>query len=290
MTDARQSHTASLLNNGLVLVAGGKGASHTDLASAELYNPSTQAFEATNSMQGARSLDTATVLPGGTEVVIIGGRHSFKELKTADRFSSPSDVFTLAKEVLDKRRKRHTATLLTSSHILVTGGDVLLNGQGGTTHRSTPECELYKPETQEFTVVGRMRQPRDDHAAALLTDGTVLVTGGNKEQGPQDLYDPASRTFAAVGDLQQTRSRHRMVVLSSAWGSLAGKVLVIGGSTQGTGIFGGLFQALASVEIYDPSTKKFANFGNMTEVRWGHTATLLSDGRILIAGAQRALL
>jgi hypothetical protein len=61
-------------------------------------------------------------------------------------------------------------------------------------------------------------------------------------------------------------------------------VLVIGGSTQGSGIFGGLFQALASVEIYDPSTQQFSQFGNMTEARWGHTATQFADGRILVAG------
>jgi Kelch motif len=110
------------------------------------------------------------------------------------------------------------------------------------------------------------------------------VTGGNKDPGPQDLYEPNSQTFTAVGKLLQTRSRHTMAVLSPAWGSLAGKALVIGGSTKGSGIFGGLFQALASVEIYDPSTKQFTEFGNMTAARWGQTSTLLSDGRILIAG------
>jgi hypothetical protein len=129
-----------------------------------------------------------------------------------------------------------------------------------------------------------MHQERDGQAAALLADGTVLVTGGNKNSGPQDLYEPNKKTFTAVGKLLQTRSRHRMVVLNAAWGSLAGKVLVIGGSTKGSGIFGGLFQALASVEIYDPSTKEFTEFGNMTEARWGQTATLLLDSRILIAG------
>jgi hypothetical protein len=174
--------------------------------------------------------------------------------------------------------------LLLNNDILVTGGDILENGVGGATGRSTAECEIYNPGTQQFSVVGRMHQPRDDQAAALLTDGTVLVTGGNKNPGVQDLYEPNKQTFTAVGRLVQTRSRHTMVVLNSAWGSLAGKALVIGGSTKGSGIFGGLFQALASVEIYDPSTKEFTEFGDMTEARWGQTSTQLADGRILIAG------
>jgi hypothetical protein len=235
-------------------------------------------------MHDARSLDTATVLPSG-EVVIIGGRHEFTELKTAELFNPSTDIFTLARGEMREKRKRHAATLLSAApDILVAGGDILENGQGGAGGRSTNECELYNSATQQFAVVGKMHQTREDDASVLLTDGTVLVTGGNKNAGPQDLYDPKTKTFTAVGDLNQVRSRHRMVLLSSAWGSLAGKVLVIGGSTQGSGIFSGLFQALASVEIYDPSTQKFSDFGNMTEARWGHTTTQLSDGRVLIAG------
>jgi hypothetical protein len=65
---------------------------------------------------------------------------------------------------------------------------------------------------------------------------------------------------------------------------LAGQVLVFGGSQHGTGIFGGLFQAIASVEIYNPATQSFSEFGDMTEARWGQTTTQLPDGRILITG------
>src|SRR5258708_10890070 len=134
-----------------------------------------------------------------------------------------------------------------------------------------------------------MHQDREDNASIRLNDGMVLVTGGNTNKGSQDLYDPATARFTAAGQLVQTGARHRMVLLNSNWGNLAGRVLVIGGSSQGSAIFGGLFQAMDSVEIYDPLTQKFSDFGKMTEARWGHTATELADGRILIAGGTGAV-
>ena len=95
----------------------------------------------------------------------------------------------------------------------------------------------------------------------------------------------ASGTFSAVGQLIQPRGRHVSLLLSNpAWGSLVGKVLVIGGDITGGSIFGGAQQALDSVEIYDPATGLFSFFGTMTVARQNHSATELGDGRILIAG------
>jgi hypothetical protein len=83
----------------------------------------------------------------------------------------------------------------------------------------------------------------------------------------------------------QARGRHRAILLSNpAWGSLQGKVLLIGGDITGGSVFGGAQQALDSVELYDPGTGTFNLFGTMTVARQNHTATLLNDGRIVITG------
>ena len=82
----------------------------------------------------------------------------------------------------------------------------------------------------------------------------------------------------------QPRQRHTAILLPPTWGSLAGRVLVIGGASTGNSVYGGLARALDSVEIYDPVARTMSLFGTMTTARQNHTATLLQDGRILIAG------
>lgn len=278
----RESHTATLLQNGQVLIAGGKTAMN-DTATAELFNPNSLVFHHAPSMDHPRSLYPAVLLESA-KVLLIGGRDDFTELKAAELFITSPDRFTLARGWMAMKRKRHTGTLLQSGDVLVAGGAVLDNGQGGASHRGTDTAELYTTSTETFSSVGKMNQTREDGAAALLNDGTVLVTGGNNDPGTQDLYNPNTQTFSPVGQLLEVRSRQTMVLLNSSWGSLAGYVLVIGGSQHGTGLFGGLFQAISSVEIYNPATQSFSEFGDMTEARWGQTTTELPDGRILIAG------
>jgi Galactose oxidase, central domain len=278
----RESHTASLLQNGRVLVAGGKTATG-DTATAEIFDPTSLIFHHVPPMHDPRSLFPAVLLQSG-QVVLIGGRDDFTELNAAELFTYPPDRFTPATGSMATKRKRHTGTLLQSGDVLVAGGAVLDNGQGGASHRGTNTAELYNTSTETFSAVGNMNQTREDGAAVLLNDGTVLVTGGNNDPGPQDLYNPNTQTFSPVGELVEVRSRQTMAFLNSAWGALAGQVLVFGGSQHGTGIFGGLFQAIASVEIYNPATQSFSEFGDMTEARWGQTTTQLPDGRILITG------
>ena len=111
------------------------------------------------------------------------------------------------------------------------------------------------------------------------------MTGGTTAPEEADLYLPGTATFSTVGQMVSARGRHVSLRLTNpAWGASVGKVLAIGGAAIGGPVFGGGQQAQDSVEIYDPVTGLFANFGTMTEPRQNHTATELNDGRILIAG------
>src|SRR5437870_3953395 len=124
-----------------------------------------------------------------------------------------------------------------------------------------------------FMPTGDMTAARSFHTATLLRDGTVLIVGGNGERPTSaELYDPATGTFAATGSLTTARSGSTATLLDD------GRVLIVGGDR-----FTGNAPMKSSAELYDPSTKTFTPTGDMVTVHIGGTATLLNDGKVLIA-------
>jgi hypothetical protein len=284
LATARKSHTATKLPDGRVLVTGGKGARLGDLDSAEIYDPSTQLFHTTSPMSEDRALHSATLLEATGKVLVVGGVQTGGGVTpTAELFDPSTEAFSLTGS-LTLGRKRHRASLLMDGTVLISGGNFLENGEGGG-ERETETAELYTPGTGSFTMVEDMSSQRAEHESTLLLDGTVLISGGILIQAPAEVYNPDLASFSDVGEMVQTRGRHIALRLTNpAWGSLVGHVLAIGGDVTGGAVFGGGQQAFDSVEIYDPATSQFSDFGTMTEARQNHTATELNDGRILIAG------
>ena len=133
-----------------------------------------------------------------------------------------------------------------------------------------------------FLPTGSMNFARRNHAATLLADGRVLITGGEGRQGAGDwtdwdtaeLYDPKTGTFSETGRMTQRRLVHTATLLPT------GEVLIAGG--------GNFRELLAAAEIYDPATGAFTATGSMGEIRNRHTATALLDGRVLLAGGFKA--
>ena len=133
-----------------------------------------------------------------------------------------------------------------------------------------------------FTAGGN---PRDEFSynASLLMNGTVLITGGgNSDPGDSlaeaELYDPFTGAFAATGRMKVCRFWHSSTLLPD------GSVLIAGGDGRYCADTPQVFSSLASAELYDPSGKVFAGIDNLTRARQNHTATLLNDGTVLIAG------
>lgn len=125
-----------------------------------------------------------------------------------------------------------------------------------------------------FVRTGDMNFPRAYHAATLLQDGRVLITGGYGKTA--EIYNPKTGKFTRAHDMTTMRFRHTATLLKD------GRVLIAGGNDR-------LFHDTASAEIYDPRTNTFTKTGDMHFCRFGHAAILLNNGKVLIIGGDITL-
>jgi hypothetical protein len=273
MHDGRARQTATLLQDGTVLVAG--GASSRDAATAELYDPSSGTWTATGDMLAAGRGHTATLLPNGYVLVVgASGNPTLAEL-----YDPANGTWTATGRPMIRWHNEHTATLLSDGRVLVAGG-----GPSGRDDGS-PTAELYDPSTGSWTLTGNMVGSRQEHTATLLPDGRVLVAGGRSEvnstgTASTEVYDPGSGSWTATGDMIELRTR--------GWTATAltdGRVLVAGGFNR-TGVS---VSVLASAEVYDPGTQTWTTAPKMGTARAEQTATLLPGGQVLVAGGDNVI-
>ena len=281
MSVARAGQTATLLTDGRVLVAGGA------TASAELYDPATRTFAPTGSMSVARRDATATLLPGG-DVLVSGGCCTSKGagLSSAELYNPASGKWTVTGSMIHARYG-HTATLLPGGQVLVAGGACNGSNYGcnaGSFLSNQASAELYDPATGTWAKTGSMHTGRMQHTATLLHNGTVLVAGGFttcdddfcSDTAGAEVYDPATGKWTATANMHAAREQHTATLLPD------GLVLVTGGYNAG-GFNGGAF-ALPGAELYDPATGTWTVTQPMASNRYGHTAALLKNGWVLVAG------
>jgi hypothetical protein len=235
------------------------------LPSAELYNPATGTFKPTGPMTVGRVGHTATLLSSGRVLIAGGGGvgDGAPDLASAELYDPATGTFSLTGSMTVPRRD-HTATLLPDGRVLIAGGEGNL-----------ASAELYDPKTGTFSPTGSMTPAPGGTVATLLADGRVLMVGGRVDASAE-LYDPKTGTFSPTGSMTAARGGPTATLLTD------GRVLVAGGIDWSPGSVPG--NALASAELYDPATGTFRPSGSMTVARDGHSATLLSDGRVLVDG------
>jgi hypothetical protein len=227
-------------------------------------------FEETGSLVQARGYHTATLLPNG-KVLVTGG---FNGVASAELYDPASGTWTPTGS-LTNGRSQHTAILLPNGKVLVAGG---ISG-----FFDVPSAELYDPASGTWTPTGSLNQARRSHTATLLPDGKVLVAGGFFDMpgtilggnaiSSAELYDPASGTWTMTGSLATPRFQHTATLLPN------GKVLVAGGGGNPYGV-----GVLESTELYDPANGTWTATGSLANGRAYHTATLLGNGKVLVAG------
>ena len=202
---ARGDHTATLLSDGRVLIAGGAGLAGT-LSSAEVYDPSTGTFAATGNLIAARRGHSATLLSdgrvliaGGYGGVLIAGGHGFYGLLASAEIFDPSTGTFATTGDLHSTQVLQAAVLLNNSKVLIAGGDTPPFG-------TAAPAELYDPGNSTFSLTGAYAATGSLYptaggpvlpTATPLSDGRILIAGDSTAQ----LFDPSTETFTVTGTM-----------------------------------------------------------------------------------------
>lgn len=260
---ARWAHTATLLNDGTVLIAGGTiyntNGNFANTNACELYDPQTGISSFTASMQNSRNSHRATLLSNG-QVLVSGGGGSSSEVY------DPGTGTWINYASMNAERIVHTATLLPNGKVLAAGG---YNDNSG---QDLSSAELYDPVAGTWTPTASMPYPADTFAAVLLTNGTVLVCGGSDAadgiyyETNAAIYNPVTQTWTNTAPLHEARSGHTATRLPN------GKVLVVGGNGDNT------------AEIYDPVAKTWSFVADLNDGWYQPNTILLTNGQVMVLG------
>lgn len=237
-------------------------------------------WTATGPMHTPRTAATATLLPTGT-VLVAGGccdytgtnRHSDNglDLASAELYHPGIRSWTVTGPMITGVSGQ-TATLLPDGRVLVVCNDI----SAGT---PLALAQVYDPRTGRWAATQSMHSARSDCSATLLPAGKVLVVGGEGRSGPlssAEVYDPRTGRWTLTVSMHTARSGHTATLLHN------GLVLVAGG-TEHPSLFT-FFNPPVTAELYNPQSATWTPTHPMTTYRGDHTATLLPDGRVLVAG------
>lgn len=291
LATGRYGHTATLLQNGKVLVVGGFDSyciCSTPVTTAEIFDPATGSFSPAGTPQVPRAYHTATLLADGT-VLIVGGVQgvpdllaggSVPALASAEVYDPGTNSFSSVGGMAN-RRMSHTATLLPNGKALIVGGAPVSIGALGTIGDAT--AELYDPVARVFSPAGAMATPRFGHTGTLLPAGKVMIAGGSAS-GPTapvfnggnptdsvEIFDAQTNLWSSASVMSSARAFHTATLLPS------GRVLFAGDSQPSF--------PHGRAELYDPQSGATAPVGSMVVGwRFRHVATLMPDGTVLVVG------
>ena len=292
MTTARSAHTATLLNDGRVLLCGGANNAGVILNSAELWDPATGIVTAVAPMSVARTQHTATLLPDG-RVFVAGGTSDFDfsdPLAAVGAIHDSTEIFNpttgawSGAAALPKKRVMHNASVAGDGRVLLTGGIEVTYIFGIPFVDFSDDCRAYNPGTNAMQNVSNFSGGRAGHGQVTLANGDVLIIGGadgnllSQVINPMAscrLYDVSANSWSNVGTMANAR------VYPSAIDA-AGTVVAIGGlSTLDLATLSGT--PVMSVETSGQTAAAWTTVGVMNLARPLVLSTPIDNGRRILS-------
>jgi hypothetical protein len=297
MTRDAAGHSASLLDDGEVLIAGGSttvAGSSVITAEMELFDPQLQSFRAAvGDLITARSAHTATRLDDG-RVLLLGGSDATDTILASGEIYDPATETTTPIPAMSAARAGHTATLLDDGTVFVAGGTSAFDfsdplGALGSVHDST---EIFDPTGGgSWTAGPDLPKPRVMHAATLLADGRVLITGGIDITtiiipvpgftNDCRVYNPGSGGIENVPNFSGVRAIHSQLLLSD------GSVLMVGG-TDGN-LITQVFTPLASCSRFTTNPDGWTSVASLGSARALYTTLIETGGHVYVLGGVSAV-
>lgn len=315
---ARADHTATLLSSGKVLVVGSQNLIRTT----ETYDPSAGTWSYTSgSINYVRYYHTAhdvTINGGSERALVIGGVGSSGITATTELFSTSSGTWSYGAS-MHQKRAAHASVKIGDGTVLVFGGDMgysvatpsvelydpvadtwtvkhdlltarkgptatLLNdgtvfiaGGTNTSNVALSSTEIYDPSNNTMTSGPTMSYARSGHTATLLPNGKVLIAGGpSTALTKAEIYNPSSGTISNAADMTYGHIGHTATLITLSDGSTQ-KVLIAGSSSGGS-------TNMVHAELYDYVNNSWSTAVSLNYGRYEHTATLLGNGTVLVAG------
>ncbi len=293
LAEARRGHQAVVLDDGRVLVAGGL-ATGAPLASAEIYDPATDSWAPTAPMSVPRlghsltPLDDGRVLAAGGSALesdgAAGGGQTIRTVATSEISDPEAGTWSAAAE-MGTPRFEHTATLLGDGRVFMVGG--LGPTEGAEQELPLRSTEFYDPAADAFVSSTDLTEGRANHAAALLNDNAVIVSGGTSGESGDisvasaEVFDNRAATWSTVGAMGTPRTGHTATALED------GRVLVAGGET----VRRGSRRSLTSAEVFEfdlGASGEWRSAGDLACPRSEQAAVLLADGSVLVIAGDAA--
>ncbi len=272
MSVARRNHTASLLPDGRVLVAGGFDNKNEPSVtfSAEIYDPARGTWLPASPMSTPRAGHTASVLASG-RVLVAAGWGGSSNLDSAEVYDPLRDTWTRTPSIPNANHNNHTATVLADGRVLLAGGHIF--------PQAFSSVDIYDPVMNAWSSAAPVATRRTGHDATLLHDGRVLIVGGVNDMqngiASVEAYHPVSGTWTSLNSM----AAHRMYLVCTRLAD--GRVLVTGGYQNQHGT-----RNTAAAEVFNPVTGRWETLPSMSEARYNHASVLLPSGEVLVAGGQ----